>query len=197
MYNLCSHTYENSTTNSNHCPSNCFGGVFLLLFRICQGASSCGISCRVAANTCSADTRAVCIRSRTMPRYRHFLAFVPTSAYSANPRRLVVFVSLTHTLVANPRTCPHTRTLSGSNSIPFLSCKSHLYPSVSRTRRPTPHSCAQYHCLISAGFDHDALIFNPYYAQCIGRLRGHRDSLVRVQTVPGTPQVITADVTGA
>jgi WD40 repeat protein len=55
---------------------------------------------------------------------------------------------------------------------------------------------SEFHCLISGGFDHDALIFNPYYAQCIGRLKGHRDSLVRVQTVPGTPQIVTADVSG-
>ena len=72
--------------------------------------------------------------------------------------------------------------------------------------------------LISAGFDYEAVVWNPYVEKMILRLHGHtwcvracvrgrvqvrkltaarvHSPLVRVETVPGTPQVITADSSG-
>eukprot|EP00743_Colponemidia_sp_Colp-15_P010004 GILK01010980.1.p1 GENE.GILK01010980.1~~GILK01010980.1.p1 ORF type:complete len:1243 (+),score=229.20 GILK01010980.1:96-3824(+) len=55
---------------------------------------------------------------------------------------------------------------------------------------------ADYHCLFSAGLDHDALVWNPYVERMIYRLKGHSHSLIGVQIVPGTPQIITGDVSG-
>jgi WD40 repeat protein len=55
-----------------------------------------------------------------------------------------------------------------------------------------------YHCLLTAGLDQEALVWNPYVQSMpIFRLRGqHTHALCGVEVVPGTPQIVTADVTG-
>ncbi len=53
-----------------------------------------------------------------------------------------------------------------------------------------------YHCIVSAGYDHKALIWDPYVDQSICALNGHYNPLVGVSVVEGTPQIITADVSG-
>ncbi|CEG37948.1 ef hand family protein [Plasmopara halstedii] len=54
----------------------------------------------------------------------------------------------------------------------------------------------EYRFLVSAGFDFDAVVWNPYVDQLILRLHGHNNSLCGVEIIPGTPQIITADVDG-
>ncbi|CAM9654658.1 unnamed protein product, partial [Phaeothamnion confervicola] len=51
----------------------------------------------------------------------------------------------------------------------------------------------EYRVLASAGFDHDALLWSPFVSAQLGRLRGHAASLVGVQEVHGSPELITAD----
>mmetsp|Transcript_11200 Transcript_11200/g.25514 ORF Transcript_11200/g.25514 Transcript_11200/m.25514 type:complete len:1185 (+) Transcript_11200:55-3609(+) len=54
-----------------------------------------------------------------------------------------------------------------------------------------------YHCLLTAGLDQEALVWNPYVERVpIFRLKGHTHALCGVQVVPSTPQILTADVTG-
>ena len=53
-----------------------------------------------------------------------------------------------------------------------------------------------YHCLVSAGYDHQALIWDPYVDQSICSLSGHYSPLVGVSIVDGTPQIVTADTSG-
>jgi WD40 repeat protein len=54
-----------------------------------------------------------------------------------------------------------------------------------------------YHCLLTAGLDQEALVWNPYVERVpIFRLKGHTHALCGVAVVPGTPQVLSADVTG-
>eukprot|EP00928_Gymnodinium_smaydae_P025938 TRINITY_DN20516_c2_g1_i1.p1 TRINITY_DN20516_c2_g1~~TRINITY_DN20516_c2_g1_i1.p1 ORF type:complete len:1035 (+),score=259.34 TRINITY_DN20516_c2_g1_i1:154-3105(+) len=54
-----------------------------------------------------------------------------------------------------------------------------------------------YHCMLTAGVDQEALVWNPYVEhQPIFRLKGHTRSLCGVAVVPGTPQIISADVEG-
>lgn len=54
-----------------------------------------------------------------------------------------------------------------------------------------------YRCMLSAGLDHEALIWNPYVERVpIFRLKGHTNYLCGVEVIPGTPQIITADVRG-
>ncbi|KDO35228.1 hypothetical protein SPRG_00073 [Saprolegnia parasitica CBS 223.65] len=55
---------------------------------------------------------------------------------------------------------------------------------------------SEYRFLVSAGFDFDALVWNPYVDQLILRLHGHQNSLCGVEIVPDTPQIITADIDG-
>ena len=54
----------------------------------------------------------------------------------------------------------------------------------------------EYRFLISVGFDYDVIVWNPYVKDLITKLTGHIACLARVQIVPHTPQVITADVDG-
>lgn len=54
----------------------------------------------------------------------------------------------------------------------------------------------EYRFLVSAGFDFDALVWNPYVDQLILRLHGHNNSLCGVEIIPDSPQIITADVDG-
>jgi WD40 repeat protein len=53
-----------------------------------------------------------------------------------------------------------------------------------------------YHALISASFEHDAIVWNPYCQLKICKLMGHYSPLVGVAAVPDTPQIITADQGG-
>eukprot|EP00929_Paragymnodinium_shiwhaense_P086097 TRINITY_DN46596_c0_g1_i1.p1 TRINITY_DN46596_c0_g1~~TRINITY_DN46596_c0_g1_i1.p1 ORF type:complete len:1212 (-),score=216.11 TRINITY_DN46596_c0_g1_i1:42-3587(-) len=54
-----------------------------------------------------------------------------------------------------------------------------------------------YHCLLTAGSDQEALVWNPYVERVpIFRLKGHTHALCGVTVVPGTPQIVSADVTG-
>jgi len=54
-----------------------------------------------------------------------------------------------------------------------------------------------YHCLLTAGLDQEALVWNPYVEKKpIFNLKGHTHALCGVTVVPGTPQIISADVTG-
>lgn len=54
-----------------------------------------------------------------------------------------------------------------------------------------------YHCLLTAGLDQEALVWNPYVEKVpIFRLKGHTHALCGVSVVPGTPQIISADVEG-
>ncbi len=53
-----------------------------------------------------------------------------------------------------------------------------------------------YRLLFSCGFEHDALVWSPFVKSLVYRLKGHHASLVGVQTVPDTPEVITADTSG-
>ncbi|KAG9407339.1 hypothetical protein AC1031_002067 [Aphanomyces cochlioides] len=55
---------------------------------------------------------------------------------------------------------------------------------------------AEYRFLVSAGFDFEALVWNPYVDQLILRLHGHQNSLCGVEIIPDTPQIITADIDG-
>lgn len=51
-------------------------------------------------------------------------------------------------------------------------------------------------CLISAGLDHEAFIWNTYVKEKIFLLRGHNHPLVGVKCLPDTPQIVTADIAG-
>jgi WD40 repeat protein len=54
-----------------------------------------------------------------------------------------------------------------------------------------------YHCLLSAGVDQEALVWNPYVEkEPIFRLKGHTRGLCGIAVMPGTPQIISADVSG-
>lgn len=54
-----------------------------------------------------------------------------------------------------------------------------------------------YHCLLTAGLDQEALVWNPYVERVpIFRLKGHTHALCGVSIVPGTPQILSADVAG-
>lgn len=51
----------------------------------------------------------------------------------------------------------------------------------------------EYHALVSASFEHSAIVWNPYCQLKICKLRGHYDPLIGVAAVPESPQIITAD----
>jgi WD40 repeat protein len=54
-----------------------------------------------------------------------------------------------------------------------------------------------YHCLLTAGVDQEALVWNPYVEkEPIFRLKGHTRGLCGIAVMPGTPQIISADVSG-
>eukprot|EP01016_Furgasonia_blochmanni_P035069 TRINITY_DN3849_c0_g3_i2.p1 TRINITY_DN3849_c0_g3~~TRINITY_DN3849_c0_g3_i2.p1 ORF type:complete len:733 (-),score=175.98 TRINITY_DN3849_c0_g3_i2:58-2256(-) len=50
--------------------------------------------------------------------------------------------------------------------------------------------------LLSAGLDHEAYVWNAYVKEKIFLLRGHNHPLVGVKCLEGTPQAITADISG-
>lgn len=51
-------------------------------------------------------------------------------------------------------------------------------------------------CLLSAGLDHEAYVWNTYVKDHIYILRGHNHPLVGVKCLPDTPQIITSDLSG-
>ena len=53
-----------------------------------------------------------------------------------------------------------------------------------------------YRLLISCGFDHDAFVWSPFVNSLVYRLQGHHSSLVGVQCVENSPEIITADTSG-
>mmetsp|Transcript_13671 Transcript_13671/g.21538 ORF Transcript_13671/g.21538 Transcript_13671/m.21538 type:complete len:1188 (-) Transcript_13671:92-3655(-) len=54
-----------------------------------------------------------------------------------------------------------------------------------------------FHCLLTAGLDQEAYVWNPYVdRKPIFKLKGHTHALCGVSVVPGTPQILSADVTG-
>jgi len=56
--------------------------------------------------------------------------------------------------------------------------------------------CSEHRVLVSAGFGHDILVWNPYIQKLICPLKGHLSSLVSVEAVEGTPEVISVDCEG-
>jgi WD40 repeat protein len=56
--------------------------------------------------------------------------------------------------------------------------------------------CADSSLILSAGLDHDVFIWNPHVQKRIFVLKGHNHSLVGVKWMPGTHQIISADVSG-
>jgi WD40 repeat protein len=54
----------------------------------------------------------------------------------------------------------------------------------------------EYHVLVSAGFESSAIVWNPYCAKVICKLKGHYSPLTGVQCVPNSPQILTADQSG-
>lgn len=54
---------------------------------------------------------------------------------------------------------------------------------------------SEYHALISAAYEHSAIVWNPYCAKIICKLK-HGSPLIGVQAVPDSPQILTADKAG-
>jgi WD40 repeat protein len=52
------------------------------------------------------------------------------------------------------------------------------------------------HLILSAGLDHDVMIWNPHVNKKIFALKGHNHSLVGVKWMPGTNQIISGDISG-
>ncbi|OEH79906.1 wd g-beta repeat-containing protein [Cyclospora cayetanensis] len=77
----------------------------------------------------------------------------------------------------------------------LLECKQVL---TGHTRSVTSIALSKdYNCLISAGLDQNAMVWSPCnLKKPVCHLRGHPYSLCGVVVVPGTPQVVTADVSG-
>lgn len=53
-----------------------------------------------------------------------------------------------------------------------------------------------YRLLFSCGFEHDACIWSPFVNSLVYRLKGHHASLVGIQAIEDTPEIITADISG-
>lgn len=51
----------------------------------------------------------------------------------------------------------------------------------------------EYHALVSASFEHSAIVWNPYCQLKICKLKGHYNPLIGVAAVPDSPQILTAD----
>lgn len=54
----------------------------------------------------------------------------------------------------------------------------------------------EYRLLFSCGFEHDACVWSPFVNSLVYRFRGHHASLIGIQAVEDTPEVITADISG-
>lgn len=61
-------------------------------------------------------------------------------------------------------------------------------------------TCLEWHAenswLLCSGLDHDVFVFNTYVREKIYTLKGHAHPLVGVKCVPGTHQLVTADISG-
>ena len=55
---------------------------------------------------------------------------------------------------------------------------------------------ADYRFVVSAGFEHEPVVWNPYVRSIVCRMSGHTASLVGVHVVPNSPQIISADSLG-
>jgi WD40 repeat protein len=53
-----------------------------------------------------------------------------------------------------------------------------------------------YRLLVSAGFDHDALVWSPFVEGLVYRLKGHQHTLVGCHAVEDKPELVTADASG-
>jgi len=51
----------------------------------------------------------------------------------------------------------------------------------------------EFRVMVSAGFDHEAILWNPYVENYISKLKGHNAPLRKVRIVEGTPQIVTLD----
>ncbi|CAN0530705.1 unnamed protein product, partial [Ectocarpus sp. 12 AP-2014] len=56
--------------------------------------------------------------------------------------------------------------------------------------------CPDQRLIVSGGFSYDLVVNNPYVPSPISRLRGHCSSIVGVEHITGTSQLITADMDG-
>lgn len=55
---------------------------------------------------------------------------------------------------------------------------------------------SEYRLLFSCGFEHDACVWSPFVNSLVYRFRGHHASLVGIEAIENTPEVITADISG-
>ncbi|CAN0050569.1 unnamed protein product [Ectocarpus sp. 12 AP-2014] len=56
--------------------------------------------------------------------------------------------------------------------------------------------CPDQRLIVSGGFSYDLVVNNPYLSSPISRLRGHCSSIVGVEHITGTSQLVTADADG-
>ena len=54
----------------------------------------------------------------------------------------------------------------------------------------------EYRLLFTAGFDHDIYVWNPYIDTVAFTIEGHNSSLLALEVIPGTPQIVSADLEG-
>jgi len=54
----------------------------------------------------------------------------------------------------------------------------------------------EYRFMVSVGFDYEGVVWNPYVKHMILKLHGHTSSLCKVEIIPGTPQILTGDISG-
>eukprot|EP00698_Gefionella_okellyi_P018731 TRINITY_DN5651_c0_g1_i1.p1 TRINITY_DN5651_c0_g1~~TRINITY_DN5651_c0_g1_i1.p1 ORF type:complete len:1307 (+),score=320.74 TRINITY_DN5651_c0_g1_i1:241-4161(+) len=52
----------------------------------------------------------------------------------------------------------------------------------------------RFHMLLSAGFEHDVYIWNPFVGSLVNKLVGHQAPLIAVRIIADTPQCVTADM---
>lgn len=55
---------------------------------------------------------------------------------------------------------------------------------------------SEYRLLFSCGFEHEACIWSPFVNSLVYRLKGHHASLVGIEAIEDTPELITADISG-
>ena len=55
---------------------------------------------------------------------------------------------------------------------------------------------ANFRLLISSGFDHDAFVWSPFVKALVYKLKGHHASLIGVECIKGTDEIVTADADG-
>lgn len=55
---------------------------------------------------------------------------------------------------------------------------------------------SSYHVLCSSGYEHSAIVWNPYVSAKICSLKGHYSTLIGTQCIPNSPHILTADSSG-